>query len=155
MGIIETIAGFFLTGIAGMLAVGLAMAGRDGETSAESREAERDAERFRRLLDDAPVAITLLRMDGTLIYANRAFRDLVRASEDQPLHENKLEYHVPENRSEVRRRLEAAREGQVERSRSTLLCHDGVRRIVQITSRPMTLEGEPIIHSVLADVTEL
>ncbi|GIV61404.1 MAG: hypothetical protein KatS3mg044_0270 [Rhodothermaceae bacterium] len=155
MGIVETIAGFILTGIAGMLAVGLAMAGRDGEMPAESREAERDAERFRRLLDDAPVAITLLRMDGTLIYANRAFRDLVRASEDQPLHASGLTYLVPEDQVKARARLVALKRGEGGTVRRTLVRHDGARRIVQITSRPMTLEGEPIIHSVLADVTEL
>ncbi|QXD16483.1 PAS domain S-box protein [Rhodocaloribacter litoris] len=111
--------------------------------------------RFRSLLDTAPVAITLLRFDGTLIYANEAFAELVAAPGPAGVvGTHALDYLAEEDHAAARARLPELEKGHAGKVRRTLVRADGQRRQVLIDSRVVFYEGERVIQSVIADVTE-
>ncbi|GIV59447.1 MAG: hypothetical protein KatS3mg043_0536 [Rhodothermaceae bacterium] len=111
--------------------------------------------RFRSLLDTAPVAITLLRFDGTLIYANEAFAELVATPGPAGVvGTHALDYLAEEDHAAARARLPELEKGHAGKVRRTLVRADGQRRQVLIDSRVVFYEGERVIQSVIADVTE-
>src|ERR1700760_181795 len=52
--------------------------GSDPELSVKQVISERDASRFRKLFEDAPCGYIVLNLDGEIVQANAAFRELAR-----------------------------------------------------------------------------
>ncbi len=117
------------------------------------RESE---ERYRRLLEMAPVSISVSRMDGTLCYVNEATLELLgTSSPEEIVGTNVYDYMKGSDRENAKARIQRLVKGkEVEPVERTIIRHDGEQRHVVIASLPITYEGQPAGQSVIIDITE-
>jgi PAS domain S-box-containing protein len=110
-------------------------------------------ERHRRVLETVTDAIVITGLDGRIAFANAAANTLFRTSELTGQHVASLT--APESLEEVVGRERAAREGLQQRYECDVLCADGARRRVAVSSAPLFEVGEVTgTVACLRDVTE-
>jgi PAS domain S-box-containing protein len=109
--------------------------------------------RLRDLLDTAPVAATVLRRDGTLVYANqRSAEALGCAGRDMAGADIARFMADPRDLAEMLARLD--RDGQVDHYEYRLRPSTGALRWVEENWAPMTVDAQPLILAWSTDVTE-
>jgi diguanylate cyclase (GGDEF)-like protein/PAS domain S-box-containing protein len=121
---------------------------------AEQRLREID-ERYRSLMDSAPLAI-VLQQEGRIRYANEAAARLFKAPSPRDLAGREmLDLIAEESRALVQEReSRLATERSVEMAEEWLLALDGSRIRAEVTAAVITLDGKPAVQCVVKDVTE-
>ena len=111
------------------------------------------AERHRRVLETVTDAIVITGLDGRVAFANAAAHGLFRTEALVGSHISTL--IAPESLNEVIRRERAARDGAQQRYECQLLCVDGERRLVSVSSAPLFEVGQVTgTVACLRDVTD-
>lgn len=125
----------------------------------QERALEEQRERYRRLLEAAPVAIAVFDADGRVEYANEAAVTLIGADDPAELVGlDALEFVHPDDRSAARAGLRRVIEDRARTPTSELRIlslagpDDGIRHAMT-SSVPITYDGEPAAQTVLADIT--
>ncbi|QLG60957.1 PAS domain-containing sensor histidine kinase [Halorarum salinum] len=121
------------------------------------REIEEQRERYRRLVDVAPVPIVTYDADGDVGFANPATAELAGVDDPEELHgRSAVEFIHPEEREEAARRIRQMLEDRepVRPNETRLVTADGAVKHVLVTSLPITDDGEPAAQTVLVDITE-
>ena len=127
------------------------------ERRERERELEQSRERYRNLVENAPVPIALCDGDGELVYVNDAAVSFARAADQATLlGESVLEFVHPSERDEASTNLRAVLESDeslssIERS---LVDREGNRKEVILTAVPVTYQDEAAAQIVLKDITE-
>ena len=98
------------------------------------------AERHRRVLETVTDAIVITGLDGRISFANAAANALFRMTDVVGQMGSALT--APESWTEVRERESAAREGSQQRYDCEVICGDGARRRVSVSSAPMFEVGQ-------------
>jgi PAS domain S-box-containing protein len=119
-------------------------------------EEERDQteERYRRLVDLSPLAISV-HQQGRLVFANRAAARLLGAADPTELvGRSVLQFVHERSRSTVLRSLQRLREGyEVPATEETMVRLDGSTVEVETTASPLVLRGQPAVQVVFRDVS--
>ena len=121
------------------------------------REIEEQRERYRRLVDVAPVAIVTYDAGGEIQFANAATAELVGVDDPESLVGTPaIEYIHPDERAESAGRIRTMLEDResVPPTERRIVTDDGEIKHVLIASIPITHGGEPAAQTVLVDVTE-
>lgn len=121
------------------------------------RELEASKERYRRLVEEAPVPIAMYDRSGTLVYVNDSAVEFMDASEPENLlGRSALEFTHPESREKATQRIQRVLEEReaAPETELTLLDCSGTQKYVHITGVPVTYEGEPAGQIVIRDITE-
>ncbi|MEQ1691138.1 MAG: PAS domain S-box protein [Gemmatimonas sp.] len=110
-------------------------------------------ERHRRVLETVSDGIVITGLDGRIAFANAASNALFRTSELVGQHVSSLT--APESLDEVVGRERAAREGLQQRYECDVVCADGARRRVSVSSAPLFEVGQVTgTVACLRDITE-
>ncbi len=126
----------------------------------ESREAKKalleSEERYRQLLNLAPVSIAVIDTTGDFLYVNEAtVRMLGGETFDDILGRSMYEFVEKGEREDAAERMDLIRKeiptGLVERR---LVRFDGEERCVQVLAHPITFKGKRAAQSVSVDITE-
>jgi PAS domain S-box-containing protein len=118
-------------------------------------ELEAGGERYRRLLETAPVPIGVV-ADGVVTYCNAAAVDFLDADgRDAILGHPALEFVHEDDRQRATERLERVFEaGEVaEPVEERFVTLDGETRFTEVSTAPITYDGEPAAQVVINDVT--
>ena len=122
------------------------------------RTAEREAaDRYRALVDGAPVPVCLLGADGTVLTANDALATLLGVDSAADLVGRDAEAFVAAGAWDTSvERLERVIDGRepTPAAQRTLVATDGTEKYVVAAMQPVTHGGEPAAQAVLTDVTE-
>ncbi|QLG28209.1 PAS domain S-box protein [Halorarum halophilum] len=121
------------------------------------REIEEQRERYRRLVDVAPVAIVTYDAGGEIQFANEATAELIGVDDTESLVGTPaIEYIHPDEREESTGRIRSMLEDResVPPTERRIVTADGEVKHVLIASIPVTYGGEPAAQTVLVDVTE-
>lgn len=102
--------------------------------------AHRLAERHRRVLETVTDAIVITGLDDCISFANAAAHTMFRM--DQLVGRDAATLTAPESLDEVTRRVRDAREGAQQRYECTVLCADGERRHVAVSTAPLFELGQ-------------
>jgi PAS domain S-box-containing protein len=119
------------------------------------RRIEEQRERYRRLVETAPVAIITCDTDGRIIFANEAAARQAEV-EGGLVGKSALEFVHPDHRSEAIDRLRTVLEDReaVAPTEGKIVTPDGEVRHSITTSVPVTSDGEPAAQVVMTDITE-
>ena len=107
---------------------------------------------------EAPLA-SAVSTGGRMVFANRAFLDLVRWSAEDLVRQGSwlpIIFPEPQERQAALQEVAGVHEGSVLRHRRTLTCGDGVRRVVDLTTTAITLpDGARGLMTIAVDRTGL
>ncbi len=120
------------------------------------RELEENKERYRRLVENAPIPIALYDQEGTLIYVNDTAISFVGAQDrDALLGESAFGFVHPDDRAQARARMTRVLEERkpAPATELSLVDQTGERKEVIITSVPVSYENEPAAQVVIKDIT--
>jgi len=119
------------------------------------RRIEEQRERYRRLVEAAPVAIITCDTDGRIVFANEAAASQAEAEEGL-VGKSVLRFVHPDHRSEAADRLHTVLEDReaVAPTERKILTTDGEVRHTIATSVPVTSDGEPAVQVVMTEITE-
>ncbi|HLG15285.1 MAG TPA: PAS domain S-box protein [Blastocatellia bacterium] len=145
-----------LTEVADYLSVGIKEARAEADKRLSEERLRESEERYRRLVELSPIAIGV-HGGGKILYANPAFTELLGASSLEELLDKSVADIVHPDSWDLAtkrlRRLEEERQGTpVEEFKLVRL--DGQVIDVELTSIPITYQGEPAVQTVARDVTE-
>ena len=117
-----------------------------------SRKSEQN---FRDLIEGALQAICIHR-DGTIVYSNQAFADLVGNDHGKVDGRNVLDFTDQRDAGATRERLRQRRRGKVATARNEFRLRrgDGSSFTIDSLVREIQWEGEPAVQVTLVDVTE-
>jgi PAS domain S-box-containing protein len=120
-------------------------------------EAVRASEdRFRRILETIPTAVTLADTDGTILFCNDAFCATTGLRREEILGEKTSSFMVWVDARERDRMYADLKSGlPVDAREFRLRRRDGQVRVMQISSRMLELDGKPRVLSSARDVTDL
>ncbi|WP_276301525.1 PAS domain S-box protein [Halorussus lipolyticus] len=119
------------------------------------RRIEEQRERYRRLVEAAPVAILTCDADGRIVFANEAAAQQVEFDE-RLVGKSALELVHDDDRAVAAERLETVLDGReaLAPTEHKLVTPDGEIRHVITTAVPITSDGEPAAQVVMTDITE-
>jgi diguanylate cyclase (GGDEF)-like protein/PAS domain S-box-containing protein len=127
-------------------------------TEAKNAEARlRDSEeRYRRLIDEAPVAQVIARIDGTLVEVNRAFLTLLATTRDEVFSRSPVELFHPDDLLGLRDELNRLLAGEIDHfeMERRLVRADGAHVWVAGGTTLIRQGDQLFLHSVLQDITE-
>lgn len=127
---------------------------RARERLAASEERGRRDERHRAVLEQVRDAVIWVRpADGRIVEANRAAEELWGFPRAELLARTVHDLRAPEDRGSVGPELDRARAEGV-RFRTRHLRRDGSAFPVEVSARPVVLDGEELVVSVVRDVSE-
>lgn len=112
------------------------------------------AERHRRVLETVTDAIVITGLDGRISFANAAANAMFGTT--QLVGMSAASLTSPESQSDVMQRERAARDGSHQRYECHIICADGKRRLVSVSSAPLFEVGQVTgTVACLRDVTDL
>lgn len=120
-------------------------------------EREAGDDRYRRLVENAPVPMGILTEDGGIVSCNRATVEFLGAEcRDAVLGRTVAALAHPEDRERVARRLRRVVEDRepTDGVEARLVGLDGEERVAAVAAAPVAHDGEPAAQVVLHDVTE-
>jgi diguanylate cyclase (GGDEF)-like protein/PAS domain S-box-containing protein len=122
---------------------------------AEARLRDRE-ERYRRLIDEAPIAQVIAHLDGTLVEVNRAFLDLLGTTRDEVFTRDPVKLFHPDDLPGLRHQLKRLRAGEVDHfeMERRLVRADGSHVWVAGGTTLIRQGGSLYLHSVMQDITE-
>jgi two-component system cell cycle sensor histidine kinase/response regulator CckA len=113
-------------------------------------------DRFRRILETIPTAVTVADIDGTILFCNDAFCASTGLVREEILGEQTSKFMVWVDSNERDAMYAMLARGEiVDAMEFRMRRQDGQIRVVQISSRAIELDGKPRILSSARDVTEL
>jgi PAS domain S-box-containing protein len=118
------------------------------------RKIEEQRERYRRLVEAAPVAILTCDADGRIVFANEA-ADRQVEFEEGLVGKSALDFVHPDDREKAADRLDTVLERReaVSPTEQKICTPGGEVRHVIVTIVPITSEGEPAAQVVMTDIT--
>jgi PAS domain S-box-containing protein len=125
------------------------------ERTEYERKIEEQRERYRRLVEAAPVAIVTCDADGRIVFANEAAAEQVDTAK-QLIGTSALEFVHPDDRPNAADRFNTVLEEReaVPPTEMRIQTTEGEVRHAIVTTVPITNEGEPAAQVVLTDITE-
>ncbi len=108
---------------------------------------------LQKLIQNSPTPVVLVSDQGTLLFANRACRELLQIDlDDQQLH--LIELHAVEDRAEAMVFLEQLRQRAVLQFEIACQRRDGSQFPAEITAMRIEIDGEMMIQSTLRDLSD-
>ncbi len=112
-------------------------------------------ERLRTLMEKVPDGVSVLALDGRILYANPAICAMLGYSAEELTSRRVSDFQHPEDRARAAERIKALFQGAPESPAQYRLIHkDGGDVTTEITSRVIEFEGAPALLSTVRDLTE-
>ncbi|PKQ16482.1 MAG: hypothetical protein CVT67_04950 [Actinobacteria bacterium HGW-Actinobacteria-7] len=112
-------------------------------------------EKFRRMFEATPNAMTVQTREGVLLDCNDAFCDYAQRSREEVIGRTTLELGLWTNAGQRETMRDAlAKDGRVDALEIGLQRPDGEVRAIQLTSRLLMLGSQPLVLAVADDITE-
>jgi diguanylate cyclase (GGDEF)-like protein/PAS domain S-box-containing protein len=127
----------------------LVISGPEGERIYTLTDADRP---YRSLVEEMNEGAMTLGPDGTLLYCNRRFAEMLQLPLDKVLGEPFAQFVAPEDQSRLEPLLAQALQGNA-KEELTLLAADASRIFVQLSLRTLTVEGTLNLSAVAMDIT--
>jgi diguanylate cyclase (GGDEF)-like protein/PAS domain S-box-containing protein len=124
------------------------------ERSAAADRLRETQDRLRRLLEESPVGVSVSRRrDGTVMFANRRFTDLMGMTQEEFLGSKARSHYVDEAQRQVVLAI-LRRDGHLEDAEVEFRHKDGTPFWTLLTIRSMDFEGEEVNLAWIYDITE-
>ncbi|HKJ84076.1 MAG TPA: PAS domain S-box protein [Mariprofundaceae bacterium] len=125
-----------------------------GDIRAYRQAVKKSEQRFRTLFESATDGLFLLSMDGSIVDVNEIGHARLGYTLGEMVGRNITEFDSPEFACRVKERIEQIKRNGRARFESAHVCRDGRVMPVEVSTRIIEIDGEPLCFSVIRDMTE-